>query len=96
MQFEIRVEIVYAQPQHSIIKSFTLTQGSMVLDALRAAALDADFSKVDIDNSPVGIYGKPARKDQVLADGDRVEIYRPLQQEPKAARRTRVSKSGRS
>ncbi len=30
MPFEIRIEIVYAEPQHGIVKSFTLTQGSRV------------------------------------------------------------------
>jgi uncharacterized protein len=96
MQAEIRIAIVYAQPQHSIIKSFTLAQGSSVLDALCAAALDADLSQVLQENSPLGIFGRPVRKDQLLADGDRLEIYRPLQLEPKQARRMRVSKSGRS
>jgi len=93
---EIRIAIVYAEPQHSIIKSFTLAQGSSVLDALHAAASDADLSKVLLENSPLGIFGRPARKDQLLADGDRLEIYRPLKLEPKQARRMRLSKSGRS
>jgi putative ubiquitin-RnfH superfamily antitoxin RatB of RatAB toxin-antitoxin module len=36
-----------------------------------------------------------ARRDQPLKDGDRIEIYRPLMEEPKLARRKRLSKSGR-
>src|SRR5271155_3136057 len=78
MPTEIRIEIVYAEPQHSIIKSFTLTRGSLVRDALAKAAADAAFSKVDIGNLPVGIFGKLTREDQVLKEGDRIEIYRPL------------------
>ena len=57
---EIRIAIVYAEPQHSIIKSFTLAPGSSVLDALHAAASDADLSKVLLENSPLGIFGKLA------------------------------------
>jgi hypothetical protein len=96
MQPKIRIEMVYAEPRHSIVKSFRLAPGSAVLDALRLAALDPDFSKVDLESSPVGIFGKLMPKDQILADGDRIEIYRRLMQEPKLARRARVSKSGRS
>jgi putative ubiquitin-RnfH superfamily antitoxin RatB of RatAB toxin-antitoxin module len=43
----------------------------------------------------VGIFGKVARRDQQLMDGDRIEIYRPLVEEPKLARRKRVGKSSR-
>jgi hypothetical protein len=39
----------------------------------------------------VGIFGKVARRDVKLRDGDRIEIYRPLQEEPKLARRNRAS-----
>jgi putative ubiquitin-RnfH superfamily antitoxin RatB of RatAB toxin-antitoxin module len=92
----IRVELVYAEPRHSIARFFTLAAGSMVQDALRLAALDPDFSRVLAQNSPLGIFGRPVREDQILADGDRIEIYRPLMLEPKLARRVRVSKSGRS
>ncbi len=92
MPLEIRVEIVYAEPQHSIIRPFTLTAGALVRDALAKAASDPAFSQVDLENSPVGIFGKLTRADQVLNDGDRIEIYRPLKQEPKVARRSRAAK----
>jgi len=84
------VQIVYARPQRGIVKSLRMAQGALIADALNEAASDADFSGVDLLNSPVGVFGKLARKDQVLKDRDRIEIYRPLQQEPKLARRKRV------
>jgi putative ubiquitin-RnfH superfamily antitoxin RatB of RatAB toxin-antitoxin module len=68
-----------------------LEQGALIADALNAAAADAKFSDVDLEHSPVGIFGKPAPRDQALKDGDRIEIYRPLVQEPKLARRARAS-----
>jgi uncharacterized protein len=88
----MRVEIVYAQPQRSISKSLLLSPGATVADALAAAALDQDFLGVDLANSPVGVFGKVARRDVPLNDGDRIEIYRPLQEEPKLARRKRASR----
>lgn len=92
----IRVEIVYAEPQRSVVKSFSLLPGALIADALRLAAADQDFLGIDLSGSAVGIFGKVAHRDQPLKDGDRIEIYRPLAEEPKLARRKRASKSGRS
>jgi putative ubiquitin-RnfH superfamily antitoxin RatB of RatAB toxin-antitoxin module len=88
---QITVQIVYAQPQRSIVKSLRMTEGALIADALSLVSQDADFSGIDLLNSPVGIFGKSARKDQVLKDGERIEIYRQLVQEPKLARRTRAA-----
>jgi putative ubiquitin-RnfH superfamily antitoxin RatB of RatAB toxin-antitoxin module len=92
----IRIEIVYAQPQHRIIKALQLAPGSTIADALAAAAADHDFFGVDLAQAAVGIFGKVARREQALKDGDRIEIYRPLREEPKLARRKRLSKCVRS
>jgi putative ubiquitin-RnfH superfamily antitoxin RatB of RatAB toxin-antitoxin module len=85
----MRVELVYAQPQRSIVKGLLLPPGATLADALAAASAE-DFPDVDLVNSPVGIFGKVARRDVKLNDGDRIEIYRPLQEEPKLARRKRA------
>ena len=41
-----------------------------------------------------GIWGRKARLQQLLRDGDRVELYRPLQVDPKVARRERFARQG--
>lgn len=92
----IRIEIAYARSQHSIVKSLSVPAGALISDALSLAAADQDFAGVDWTTSAVGIFGKVAPRDQPLKDGDRIEIYRPLVDEPKLARRKRVSKFGRS
>jgi hypothetical protein len=92
----IHIEIVYAQALGSVVKIVQLAQGSTVRDALNTVASDSQFLGVDLANCPVGVFGRLARKDQPLNDGDRVEIYRQLVEEPKLARRKRVNKCGRS
>ena len=91
----ITVEIVYAQPQRCIAKSLHLTQGSRIADALALASADADFAGVDLATAAVGIFGKVAQRDQMLQEGDRIEIYRPLLEEPKLARRARAKRAAR-
>jgi len=95
MARDLCVEIVYASPQCSISKVLRLPQGSTIADALAAAALGADLKGVDTTNLPVGIFGKVAHRGQTLKEGDRIELYRPLQEEPKLARRKR-SKASKS
>lgn len=92
----IRIEVVYALALRSTAKSLQLAHGAMICDALAAVASDPQFLGLDLANSPVGVFGKVAHRDQILNDGDRVEIYRPLLEEPKLARRKRVNKPGRS
>ena len=90
----LRIEIVYAQPQCSLVKSLDLPDGATIAEALSLVASDQDFLGVDLASCAVGIFGKVARRDQQLMDGDRIEIYRPLVEEPKLARRKRVGSTG--
>jgi putative ubiquitin-RnfH superfamily antitoxin RatB of RatAB toxin-antitoxin module len=89
----IRIEIVYAEPQRAIVKTLSLAAGSRIADALQLAALDPDFSGVDLASSPLGIFGKASSAEHTLKDGDRIEIYRPLAADPKTARRARVQQA---
>ena len=96
----LKVEVVHALAQRSICKSLQLPPGASIADALRLAAADEDFQGLDLANAAVGVFGKVTDRNQPLKDGDRVEIYRPLLEEPKLARRKRASpkssKPGRS
>jgi hypothetical protein len=86
---DIGVEVAYAEP-HRAIEAYRLAAPATVDDALRRAAADPGFAGIDIAGSAVGIFGTVADKGQTLADGDRVEIYRPLTADPKSARRARA------
>ena len=89
----LQIEVAYAEPERAIIKTYRLDPGASVADALSLAALDPDFTGVDLHNAPIGIFGRPARPDQALQPGDRIEIYRPLTADPKAARRARAKQA---
>ena len=67
-----------------------LAPGSSAMDAVRAAGILARHPEIDLTKHKLGIYGKVVAADAPLADGDRVEVYRPLAQDPKEARRRRA------
>jgi putative ubiquitin-RnfH superfamily antitoxin RatB of RatAB toxin-antitoxin module len=64
-----------------------LPAGSTVADALAASGVEAS-------DLTIGVWGRKAAATQALRDRDRVEIYRPLQVDPKVARRERFRSQG--
>jgi putative ubiquitin-RnfH superfamily antitoxin RatB of RatAB toxin-antitoxin module len=71
--------------------ALTLPIGSTVADALRATHwLPSDFADQSAPPS-AGVWGRQAPLHQPLRQGDRVELYRPLQVDPKDARRLRYA-----
>jgi hypothetical protein len=72
--------------------SVQLPDGARLEDALRASRLLERHAEIDLAVQRVGIWGKVQPLDAPLRDRDRVEVYRPLQVDPKEARRQRYRK----
>lgn len=83
----MKVEVVDARPEGARVASVSLPAGATLRDAVAASNL-----LEDLRGCAFGIFGKRAELTQPLAEGDRVEIYRPLAMDPKEARRRRASK----
>ena len=88
----IRVTAVVAWPQHATEVALALPPGATVADALAESRLGRRHPEIDLARSPVGIFGRRVARERVLADGDRVEVYRPLVADPKEARRRRAGR----
>ena len=71
-----------------------LPAGSTVRDAVQASGLCQRYPALDLGRAGVGVWGRPAKPEQPLRDGDRVELYRPLAVDPKVARRERFGRQG--
>ena len=88
----LRVEVVYALPERQMTAELELDQGATVRESIIASGILELHREVDLNTLDVGIWGKRVGLDCVLRSGDRVEIYRPLVADPKAARRQRARK----
>jgi hypothetical protein len=86
----MRIEVAYATPEQQVIVALELPENSTVETAINASGLLARFPEIEL--SAVGIFGKACALHQLLKTGDRVEIYRPLHNDPKEARRQRAKK----
>ena len=89
----IAVTVVLAMPDRAIEVPLRLPLGATVSDALAQSGLAALDPRLDLERVPVGIFGRRVESKRTLADGDRVEIYRPLVADPKTARRKRAGRN---
>ncbi len=89
----IHVSVVYALPDEVFQRSMLLPDGATVADAIRSSGVLARFPEIESGDVPAGIYSRRVQADQRLRDGDRVEVYRPLECDPKQARRRRAEKN---
>ena len=95
----ISIEVVYAQADEQQLITISVSEGTQARTALiqvleqsllSLAANDALLAPHEI---PLGVYGLIVGDEYVLKEGDRLEIYRPLLQDP-MERRRRVARRG--
>lgn len=85
MNATIRVDVVLAWPRRHQAVAVSLPVDACVGDALAAAGFAADGI------AGVAVFGERVTAATPLHDGDRVELLRPLQADPKDARRRRAA-----
>lgn len=97
----IRVSFAAAWPAWQGVLELELADPSTVSEALQVARerlraagseLGAFLGDPAWESGTVGIFGEVCTRDRVLVAGDRVELYRPLQVDPKQARRSRAQR----
>lgn len=91
----IRVEVAFALPHQQKVVALTVPAGTTLQQAVEQSGLLQEFAaEIDATAMVVGVFGKIEKHPQsrVLIDSDRVEIYRPLNVDPKDARRARAKK----
>lgn len=86
----MRVEVVLAMPERQELRSIEIAAGATVADAIIKSGVVDLFEGFEPDFDRVGIFGRKVSAGQLLRDGDRVEIYRPLIADPKEVRRQRA------
>jgi putative ubiquitin-RnfH superfamily antitoxin RatB of RatAB toxin-antitoxin module len=88
----LRVEVVYALPGSEDAVSVVLPYGATIGDAVLASGVLGRHPELEQAGLKLGVYGKIRAASFAAADGDRIEIYRPLLIDPKEARRKRARK----
>ena len=68
----------------------TLSAEATISEAIEAARRQAPEADVPWDSAPVGVFGEARNRAYIPADGDRIELYRPLRDDPKTRRRAQA------
>ncbi|MBX3703040.1 MAG: RnfH family protein [Steroidobacteraceae bacterium] len=89
------VSVACAEPDRQTVLALELPAGSTAADALDRSGIFDRHPGLDRAACAVGIYGREVPGRQVLRDGDRVEVLRPLDDDPRERRR-RLARAGRT
>lgn len=87
MGADIHVEVVFATADQQQLIAVSLPRDATVDTAIANSSIAGYFPEHNLDMLQVGVWGRLVTRDHVLSDGDRVEIYRALELDPREARR---------
>ena len=90
-----RVEIVYATPAVQRRYTVDLADGETVRAAIDQCGVLRECPEIDLARERIGVHGRLVALADVLREGDRVEILRPLVADPKMARHRRAQRARR-
>lgn len=90
MSEKIKVEVVFAYPDKVFLKKMELDQPLTVQNVILQSGVLQKYTEIDLRENKVGIFSRPAKLTDMIEDGDRIEIYRPLIADPKEMRRKRA------
>ena len=92
--------VAWAVREQQYLWRLTLRADACIADALAAArvaaAATAGAVHIPWDSAPVGIFGELRQRTDGFADGDRIELYRPLARDPRERRRDQVARERRA
>lgn len=93
----IAIEVACALPDRQLVVALEVPAGTTAWQAVALAGIAEAFPEVCIAPQRIGVWGRllgtrglPPAAEYRVRSGDRVEVYRPLLIDPKAARRRRA------
>lgn len=93
----VNVEVAYATPEKQMVIPVNLQDDAQLVEAIVISGIMQKFPELEKIHAEsfsalkVGIFSIPCSLDRQVQEGDRIEIYRPLQKDPKEMRRSRAS-----
>lgn len=91
----IAIEVACAEADRQTVVALEVPAGSTAGEALLLSGVLERHPGIDARDCGFGIFGQEVPRDRVLRAGDRVEVLRPLTEDPRERRR-RLAREGRS
>lgn len=83
----MKVSVAYTGQAKQVWMHVQIPEGSTVTDAITQSGILSIFPEIDLSQQKLGIFGKFAKPDATLNEGDRVEIYRAITADPATVKR---------
>ncbi len=83
----ISVEVVFALPDKQLLLQLDVQAGATASSVVERSGVLGKFAPQDFGKVVLGIWGRPVEHGYRVRDGDRIEIYRSLDIDPREARR---------
>lgn len=93
---KIHIEVAYALPHKQVVIALEVEAGVTMFDAVVRSGIAAQFpGMIDPEQTPMGVFAQieTSPKLRILADGERVELYRPLTASPNDSRKQRAQQA---
>jgi hypothetical protein len=91
----IAIEVACAEPDRQTVIALEVPGGCTAGEAVERSGILALHPSLVAEGCRFGIFGREVGRERVLAPGDRLELLRPLAEDPKERRR-RLARAGRS
>jgi putative ubiquitin-RnfH superfamily antitoxin RatB of RatAB toxin-antitoxin module len=86
----MNVGVCYAEADRQSWLRLEVPNNSTVEQAIELSGLLSRYPEIDLSKQKVGIFGKLAKLDTIIQEGDRVEIYRQITVDPTQVKRRRL------
>jgi putative ubiquitin-RnfH superfamily antitoxin RatB of RatAB toxin-antitoxin module len=86
----MNVGVCFAQADRQIWLKLDVPETSTIFEVIQLSGLLSQYPEIDLESQKVGIFGKIAKLDTPVKDGDRVEIYRKITADPAQVQRRRA------
>ena len=88
----MRVELAYADPIREVLIGFEVDPGCSVRDCVERSGLFRLAPGLRHTRLGFAVFGRRVEPADRVSEGDRIEVLRPLQADPKEARRSRAQR----
>lgn len=86
----MNVGVCYAEADRQLWMRLEVPNDSTVEDAINLSGVLKQYPEIDLSTQKVGIFGKLAKLDSPVQEGDRVEIYRQITADPRKVKRRKL------
>lgn len=86
----LKVEVVFADGGQVHVQALEAEAGTTVKQAIELSGILEICPEIDFEVNKVGIFSVICNPDTIIESDSRIEIYRPLINDPKEARRRRA------